>query len=131
MKFVNRMSVLGATLFFGASLLASSVPQNGQQPAADNTKMNQGDASKDATTADQQKMNPVDRNTTKQIRKSIMQDKSLSTYAHNVKIITQDGKVTLKGPVRSEDEKANLEAKAVAVAGADNVTDQLEVAPKP
>ena len=49
------MSVLGATLFFGASLLASPVPQNGQQPAADNTKMNQGDADKGAITADQQK----------------------------------------------------------------------------
>jgi osmotically-inducible protein OsmY len=130
MKFGKRMSALGATLFFGASLLASSVSQNGQQPAADNTKTNQGDANKDATTADQQKMNPADRNTTKQIRKSIMQDKSLSTYAHNIKIITQEGKVTLKGPVRSEDEKANLEAKAVAVAGAGNVTDQLEVATK-
>jgi len=128
MKFGKRMSALGATLFFGASLLASSVPQNGQQPAADNTKTNQGDASKDATTADQQKMNPADRNTTKQIRKSIIQDKSLSTYAHNIKIITQEGKVTLKGPVRSEDEKANLEATAAAVAGAANVTDQLEVA---
>jgi hyperosmotically inducible periplasmic protein len=128
MKFGKHMSALGATLFFGASLLASSVPQNGQQPAADNTKTNQGDASKDATTADQQKMNPADRNTTKQIRKSIIQDKSLSTYAHNIKIITQEGKVTLKGPVRSEDEKANLEAKAAAVAGAANVTDQLEVA---
>jgi osmotically-inducible protein OsmY len=59
-----------------------------------------------------------------------MQDKSLSTYAHNIKIITQDGKVTLKGPVRTADDKASLEAKAVAVAGADNVTDQLEIAPK-
>ena len=129
MKFGKRFSVLGATLFFGASLLASPIPQSGQ-PAPDNTKMNQGDASKDATTADQQKMNPADRNTTRQIRKSIMQDKSLSTYAHNIKIITQDGKVTLKGPVRTADDKASLEAKAVAVAGADNVTDQLEIAPK-
>jgi hyperosmotically inducible protein len=51
-------------------------------------------------------------------------------YAHNIKIITQDGKVTLRGPVRSEDEKASIEAKAVAVAGAGNVTNQLEVAPK-
>jgi osmotically-inducible protein OsmY len=59
-----------------------------------------------------------------------MKDKSLSTYAHNIKIITQDGKVTLKGPVRSEDEKAAIESKAIAVAGANNnVTDQLEVAP--
>jgi hyperosmotically inducible protein len=130
MKFGKRLSVLGATLFFGASLLASPVPQSGQQPAPDNTKNNQGDASKDATTADQQKMNPADRNTTKQIRKSIMQDQSLSTYAHNIKIITQDGKVTLKGPVRTADDKANIVAKAVAVAGADNVTDQLQIAPK-
>jgi osmotically-inducible protein OsmY len=58
-----------------------------------------------------------------------MKDKSLSTYAHNIKIITRDGKVTLKGPVRSEDEKAAIEAKAATVAGADNVTDQLTVAP--
>jgi osmotically-inducible protein OsmY len=130
MKFGKRLSVLGATLFFGASLLASSVPQSGQQPAPDNTKNNQGDASKDATTADQQKMNPADRNTTRQIRKSIMQDQSLSTYGHNIKIITQDGKVTLKGPVRTADDKANIVAKAVAVAGADNVTDQLQIAPK-
>jgi osmotically-inducible protein OsmY len=123
MKFGKRLSVLGATLFFGASLLASPVPQSGQQPAPDNTKNNQGDASKDATTADQQKMNPADRNTTKQIRKSIMQDQSLSTYGHNIK-------VTLKGPVRTADDKANIVAKAVAVAGADNVTDQLQIAPK-
>jgi hyperosmotically inducible protein len=121
-------AALGTTLFLSASLLGS-VPQN-QQPSPDNTKNNQGDASKEATTADQQKMNPADRKTTKQIRKSIMQDKSLSTYAHNIKVITQDGKVTLKGPVRSEDDKANIEAKAVAVAGASNVTNQLEVAPK-
>ena len=58
-----------------------------------------------------------------------MKDKSLSTYAHNIKIITQDGKVTLKGPVRSEEEKASIESKAVAIAGQNNVTNQLEVAP--
>jgi hyperosmotically inducible protein len=48
---------------------------------------------------------------------------------HNVKIISQDGKVTLRGPVRSEDEKSNIEAKAVAVAGQGNVTNLLEIAP--
>jgi hyperosmotically inducible protein len=127
-KLGKYFAALGTTLFLSASLLAS-VPQN-QEPAPDNTTNNQGDASKNATTADQQKMNPADRNTTRQIRKSLMQDKSLSTYAHNIKIITRDGKVTLKGPVRSEDDKASIEAKAVAVAGADNVTNRLEVAPK-
>ena len=124
----NHLSLLGASLFLCASLVASPAPRD-QQSAADNTKTNQGDASNGAVTADQQKMNPTDRNITKQIRSAIYKDKSLSTYAHNVKIISQDGRVTLKGPVRSEDEKANVEAKAAAVVGATNVTSQIEVAP--
>ncbi len=112
------------------SLWLGGGPQvRAQQNAPDNTKTNQGDSNKGATTADQQKMNAADRNITKEIRSSIMKDKSLSTYAHNIKVITQDGKVTLKGPVRSEDEKAAIESKAVAIAGANNVTNQLEVAP--
>jgi hyperosmotically inducible periplasmic protein len=122
------LSLLGATLFLSASLVAG-VAQQDQQPAPDNSKTNQGDASKGAVTSDQQKMNPADRNITKQIRSSIYKDKSLSTYAHNIKVITQDGKVTLKGPVRTEDEKAGIAAKAAAVVGADNVTNELEVAP--
>jgi hyperosmotically inducible periplasmic protein len=127
-KFGKCLSLLGATLFLSASLIAGA-PQQDQQPAPDNSKTNQGDASKGATTAQQQKMDPADRNITKQIRSSIYKDKSLSTYAHNIKIVTEDGKVTLKGPVRTADEKAGIEAKAVAVVGADNVTNQLEVAP--
>jgi osmotically-inducible protein OsmY len=58
-----------------------------------------------------------------------MKDKSLSTYAHNVKIIARDGMVTLKGPVRSEEEKRVVETKANEVAGANKVTSQLEVKP--
>ena len=119
---LTAITLLG--LWLGAGPQVSA-----QQSAPDNTKTNQGDANKGATTADQQKMNAADRSITKEIRSSIMKDKSLSTYAHNIKIITQDGKVTLKGPVRSEDEKAAIESKAVAIAGANNVTDQLEVAP--
>lgn len=55
--------------------------------------------------------------------------KSLSTYGHNVKIITQGGKVTLKGPVHSEEEKTNIAGKAVEVAGDGNVDNQLDVVP--
>jgi hyperosmotically inducible protein len=122
------LSLIAGSLLLSFSLGASPVVR-GQQNAPDNTKSNQGDANKGATTADQQKMNAADRNITKEIRSSIMKDKSLSTYAHNIKVITQDGKVTLKGPVRSEDEKASIESKAVAIAGASNVTNQLEVVP--
>ena len=66
-------------------------PAGFRQEQSDNTKMNRGDASKDATTADQQKMNLNDRAMTQMIRAKIMKDRSLSTYAHNVKIIAQDG----------------------------------------
>lgn len=59
-----------------------------------------------------------------------MADKSLSTYAHNVKVISQNGMVTLKGPVQSEDEKSAIEAKAAEIVGKDKVTSQLEVKPK-
>lgn len=114
-----------AAAVLGAALVAT--PTLAQQP--DNSKNNQGDATAGATTAQSQKENPADRAITQKIRKSIMQDKSLSTYAKNVKIVTADGKVTLKGPVRSDDEKSAINAKAVAVAGADNVTNQLEIAP--
>lgn len=125
---LHRLLLPLGALALGTSLVAAPVvrKQDPQQPAPDNTKRN-----KDRTdpSADQQKMNPADRAITQKIRKAVHDDKSLSTYAHNIKIVTQDGKVTLRGPVRSEDEKSNLQAKAAEVAGQDNVTNQLEVAP--
>jgi osmotically-inducible protein OsmY len=93
----------------------------------DNTKVNKQDRGSAASTADQQKNNLSDRQLTQMIRKAVVADKSLSTYGHNVKIISQNGAVTLKGPVRSEDEKKTIVAKAAEIAGADKVTDQLSV----
>lgn len=116
------------SLLLSAPLAAGPIPQE-QQPAPDNSKTNQGDGSKGAATAGQQKMNPAGRNITGQIRASIFKDQSLSAYAHNIKIITRDGKVTRKGPVRTNEEKANIEARAAAVAGAANVSSQMEGAP--
>jgi hyperosmotically inducible periplasmic protein len=74
-------------------------------------------------------MDPLDRVITQKIRKAIHHDKSLSAHGRNIKIFIQDGKVTLRGPVQSEEEKGKLEAKAVSVAGQENVSNQLEVAP--
>ena len=80
------------------------------------------------TTADQQSENTSDRLLTQKIRKSIIADKSLSTYGHNVKIITKDGAVTLKGPVHSDEEKQNIGVIAAdAAGGPDKVTNQLTV----
>ena len=111
--------------------VATSV-SHGQTPAtspkADNTTVNKRDRNAGEVTADQQKVNAADQALTKKIRQSVMADKSLSTYAHNIKIISQNGAVTLKGPVKSTDEKNALVAKAVAVAGsADKVTDQISI----
>ena len=113
-----------------------AAPQADQQPApqtaspADNTKMNERDRNPKEPTADRQKDNRSDREITQQVRKAIVKDKSLSTYAHNVKVITQNGMVTLKGPVRSEEEKKAIEARAAEVAGQDKVTNQLDVKSK-
>jgi len=110
--------VLACSLAFSGAALA-------QQP--DNTKVNKQDRGATATTADQQKNNLSDRELTQKIRKSVMADKSLSTYAHNVKIVAQNGSVTLKGPVRSDEEKKAIVAKATEIAGANKVTDDLTV----
>jgi len=119
-----------------AGLLAGSLACVGPLAAqdttgtkSDNTKVNKRDRNAGAVTADQQKMNQPDRKITQEIRKAVMADKSLSTYAHNVKIVTQNGAVTLKGPVRSEEEKKTVMAKATDVAGAGKVTDEMTVAP--
>jgi len=125
---LTRLLLPVGSLAFCASLMAVPMPksQDPQQTPPDNTKQNKDQA---GPTADDQKMNPTDRAIAQKIRKALHEDSNLSTYAHNIKIISQDGKVMLRGPVRSEDEKAAIEAKAVAVAGAGNVTNQLEVAP--
>ena len=73
-------------------------------------------------------MIPSDRELTQKIRKAIHHDNSLSTNGRNIKIFAQGGKVILRGPVRSDEEKNNLQAKAMTAAGgAENVTNQLEV----
>jgi hyperosmotically inducible protein len=104
--------------------------QQEKAPASDNTKVNKRDTDKSEATADRAKDNTNDRDIMQKIRKSIVDDKSLSTYAHNVKIVSQHGKVTLKGPVRSDDEKKTIEQKATEVAGAGNVTNQMSVKPE-
>jgi|SRR5271165_1316772 len=121
------------TFLLVSSLLGSAwvVAQDSttQNTPADNTGVNQRDRNTNEPTADQQKDNRSDEDITQQIRRAIVKDKSLSTYAHNVKIVTQNGQVTLKGPVRSDDEKQAIEAKAAEVAGKSNVTSELDIQP--
>jgi osmotically-inducible protein OsmY len=120
-----------AALMIGALVIVTPSPALfGQDTQPDNSRMNQSSANNTTQTAERQKNNKGDRDLTAQIRKSIVGDKSLSTYAHNVKIVTRNGMVTLKGPVRSDDEKAAVEKYATQAAGDGKVTNNLTVAPK-
>jgi hyperosmotically inducible protein len=119
---VNRLhaGIIAAGLLLGVAAGATA-----QEP--DNTKVNTRDRDSSQPTADQAKNNLSDRQIMQNIRKAVIADKSLSTYGHNAKIISDHGKVTLKGPVNSDEESRNIEAKATEVAGAGNVTNQLSV----
>lgn len=125
------------TLLLIGSLLGAETLLTAQQPAgpdtsapADNTTINRRDRNANEPTADRQKDNRSDREITQQIRRALANDKSLSTYAHNVKVVTQNGQVTLKGPVRSDEEKRAIEAKAAEIAGENKVTSELDIKPK-
>lgn len=116
-----------ALLLVAASPIALRAQDQSSSPsstAPDNSARNKDHS----TTADQQPANKSDTEITRDIRRSIVSDKSLSTYAHNVKVITQNGAVTLKGPVHSDEEKQTVASKAAQVVGGpDKVTDQLTV----
>ena len=93
----------------------------------DNTKHNERDRQSVEITADQQKLNKTDSDITKRIRQALVKDKNLSSYAKNVKIITINGEVTLKGPVKTEEEELTVVKKANLIAGNTNVINQLEI----
>ncbi len=119
-----RNSLMALALAMGTS---TALPA---QTQPDNTAANKGDQSSAAVTADSQKMNAMDRDTTAKIRREIIADKSLSTYAHNVKIICQNGVVTLKGPVRSDDEVKAVVSHATDVTGTSyKIVNDLSVKP--
>jgi osmotically-inducible protein OsmY len=118
-----------AALWLSLVTLSLAPAAFAQQTRPDNTAVNKRDRAALQPTADQQTNNRSDVSITRDIRRAIMNDKNLSTYAHNVKIITQHGDVTLKGPVRTEDEKKIVEAKASDVVGADHVKNEVSVAP--
>jgi osmotically-inducible protein OsmY len=97
----------------------------GAQTEPDNTAVNKRDRTADAPTAQRPSNTRSDLETSRQIRRAIVNDKDLFVYAHDVKVITRNGEVTLKGPVRTPEERASLQAKAAQVAGAEHVVDRL------
>lgn len=117
--------LLACVLGLGVSVSAQTTKP--QTPSPDNTGINKRDKDPSQPTAGQQKENQPDREISRQIRRSLTQDKDLSTYAKNIKIITQDGNVTLRGPVHSDVEKKTIEAKANEIAGAGHVKSEIQI----
>lgn len=98
-----------------------------EDKAPDNTAQNQRDKAA-VPTADQAGQTKSDVNVAADVRKSLMNDSTLSTNAHNCKVVVNSGVVTLAGPVANADEKAKIETLATAVAGVTKVVNQLEIA---
>ena len=120
---VCRLSQTAAGIFIAAALCVG--PAQAQNQAPDNTRNNRTDTkTENADRADNKKS---DVKMSAAIRRDIVHDKSLSAYGHNVKVVASHGKVTLKGPVHSDDEKRTIEQYAEKHAGAGNVDNQLEV----
>ncbi len=121
--------LLLAVLAGGSPLVYAQTSNTGKTatPDADNTRMNKADQKNTQPTAQNQSNEKADRELAAAVRKAIVRDKSLSTNAHNVKVIAKDGTVTLRGPVRSDDEKTKVSQLTRQVKGVSNVDDQLLV----
>ena len=107
---------------------ATSTPTDNAAVKRDNTEVNVRDRTDAVKTPIDQNENQADIDITAGIRQRVV-DTKMSVNAQNVKIITQDGKVTLRGPVASQEEKAQIEKLAHDIAGASNVVSELEVQP--
>ena len=114
-----------AAPFLGAAANAADV--KGSDRDADNTGRNVRDRDDEALTPLDQGESEADRAITQAIRKAVVAKDELSTNAKNVKIITINGVVTLRGPVKTAEEKATIVALAKKASGAKSVDDQLEV----
>lgn len=124
--------VLSAFLLMGVACAPNTEQVNTDKKStaatdADNTARNSRDREGATQTAGDQAENETDRQISANVRQAVVGDSSLSMNAHNVKIITSGGTVTLRGPVKSREEKAAIESKAKQVAGVTRVDNLLEI----
>jgi osmotically-inducible protein OsmY len=110
-----------------AVLAISSAAVTGRAQDQGSKPDNSGQNKDQNPTAQDQSSAKSDRQLTAKLRRAIVADKGLSMYGHNIKIITQNGTVTLKGPVKSDEEKQKIESDAAGVVSRDSIVDQLTV----
>ena len=129
-----RAGALGLILAFLVMGCGKKDVSKNDQPSqtaavpADNSGVNVRDRNEATKTAGDQSESEADRTISQNIRQAVVADDSVSTNGKNVKIITVDGTVTLRGPVKSEKEKTNIGAKAQQIAGVKKVDNQMEIA---
>jgi len=121
MKHVVAGILVGTLIALGSSTARS------EEYPADNSGKNVRDRADSAVTSGDQSNTAADLNITQEIRKAVVADDALSTNAQNVKIVTAGGVVTLRGPVRSDAEKASVGAKASHAKGVKSVDNQIEI----
>jgi hyperosmotically inducible protein len=127
MPLFYAVALIGISLLCGCNKGESNATSSTAATQPDNTAMNKVDRNSATTTPVDQGENSADVKITAEIRRAIMDDKSLSTNAQNAKIVTNKGAVTLRGVVASSGEKDSVETKAKSVAGVTSVDNQLEI----
>ncbi len=123
------MTLMKRTLLVLACLSTVSVAAMAadDKTKLDNTAINERDRSRETQTSGDQSNSSADLKTTQAIRQALMKDSELSTTAKNIKIITNNGQVTLRGPVKNAQEKAKIDQLARSAAGGAKIDDQLDV----
>src|SRR6266851_3399028 len=120
-----KRTFLALASIISLSLAATATDENTAD--ADNTAKNQRDRSGETKTSSDQSNSGEDLKTTQAIRKALMKDSSLSMTAKNVKIITAGGQVTLRGSVKSAEEKSKIDQLVKGAAGNAKIDNQLEI----
>jgi len=110
-----------------SALSLAAFASDNEKAKPDNTATNERDRSSETQTSGDQSNSKDDVNTTAAIRRAVVKDNSLSATAKNVKIITANGTVTLRGPVKTDAEKAKIAKLAESAAGNAKINNQLEV----
>ena len=123
------MTLMKRTLLVLACLSTVSVAAMAadDKTKPDNTAINERDRSRETQTSGDQSNSSADLKTTQAIRQALMKDSELSTTAKNIKIITNNAQVTLRGPVKNAQEKAKIDQLARSAAGGAKIDDQLDV----
>ena len=123
-----RQTLKGMSAILGiATVVSTAAVAADEKTERDNTAMNQRDRSGETKTSGDQSNNSADLKTTQAVRQALMKDNELSMTAKNIKVITSNGQVTLRGPVNSAQEKAKVDQIAKSAASGARVVDELDV----